>query len=66
MAGWKPEKIRAELVLHGKKQIDIARSLGVSPTIVGSVIKNTRTSRRVRREIAKAVNSTVNEIWAIF
>lgn len=66
MAGWKPEKIRAELILHGKRQTEIAKKLGVSPVIVANVIKNTRTSGRVRKEIAKAVKSTVKEIWPIF
>ena len=58
-----PIEIKVALIRAKKTQAQIARKLGVSKVIVTHVIKNQRTSHRVRRAIAKAIGRRINELW---
>lgn len=58
-----PREIRAELMLRGIKQQEIADSLGVSASHVSHVIDGKRTSERVQRAIAKAIGRPVHQVF---
>lgn len=58
-----PREIRAELVLRGIKQREIADALGVSETVVSLVIDRKRRSQRVQRAIARAIGRPVHEVF---
>lgn len=63
--GMTPREIRAEMVLHGVKMVDIARAAGVTPGMIHQVVYSIGRNKgfRVRPYIAKAIGKTVEEIW---
>ncbi|WP_425058402.1 hypothetical protein SCACP_30520 [Sporomusa carbonis] len=63
MPGLTPEEIRAELILRKIKQVDIARSLGVSQAAVNRVISGDSVSQKIREEIAAILGRPVATIW---
>jgi len=59
----KPQKIKALLIEHGEKQIDIARSLGVSSSSVNMCINGKFVSRRIREAIATKARAPFEQMW---
>lgn len=58
-----PNEIRAELIRHGVKVIDIAQQCGIKHPNVSAVIAGQRPTAYIREAIAKAINKPVTEIW---
>ena len=58
-----PIEIKIDLIRANILQSQIARKLGVSKVIITNVIKGRRTSRRVKKAIAKAIGRRVEELW---
>lgn len=58
-----PRERKAELVLKGIKQADIARRLGVAPTHVSDVVYGRRRSVRVEKAIAEALGRPAPEVF---
>lgn len=58
-----PQDIKKLLIDRDMTQAQIARSLDVSPTIVSLVIKYKRTTPRIRRGIADAMNVPYLLVW---
>lgn len=56
-------KVKGMLVTAGIKQVDIARSLRVSTSFVCHALRGQRVGHRVRRQIAKLLNRSVQELW---
>ena len=59
----RPEEIRAAMHLKKTSQVEIARALGRSKTLVNRVITGLTRSDTVQREIAKAIGMEVERIW---
>lgn len=60
--------IRALLVLHNINQSELARNIGISQTLVNSVITGRRRGvkkkgRLVREAVAQALGVKVEELW---
>jgi predicted transcriptional regulator len=51
------------MVLKGVKQVDIARSLGVTPGTVSAIVSGKRASLRIRREIARLLHIEMKDLW---
>jgi len=49
-------QIKIELLKRGIKQVDIARALGVSRSVVSHVIAGRRRSRRVEKYIRRLIS----------
>jgi lambda repressor-like predicted transcriptional regulator len=60
---WNPEKIQDELRKTGITQAGIARDLGVKNSAVSLVVSGKGTSDKVRKHIAKCINTPVEAIW---
>lgn len=60
----KPNKIRALLIEHGEKQVEIARTLGVSHAAVNMCINGTFVSRRIRELIAEKARTPFKKMWS--
>ena len=58
-----PREIRAELILRGINQRQIAAQLGVSESIISHVISGRRRSDRIRRAIARALGKPVHRVF---
>lgn len=58
-----PKEIRIALMRAEVTQATIARSLGVSITMVNHVIEGNSISHRVRRAIADATGIHISRIW---
>ena len=58
-----PTEIRIKMIQHGVTQAGIARSIGVSPSMVNRVIDGLAISDRVRRGVAEAIQTDVKRIW---
>jgi hypothetical protein len=56
-------EIKAFMALADVKGVDIARSLGVTPTWVSLVLRGHKRSARVQGAIAAAVGKPVEELW---
>lgn len=63
--GMTPREIRALMVLHGVKIVDVAKKAGVTPAYVHHTINSTGRNKgyRIRPYIAEAVGKNVNDIW---
>ena len=59
----KPNKIRALLIEHGVKQVEIARTVGVSPASINKCIEGTFVSRRIRELIAERAETPFEKMW---
>lgn len=59
----KVEKIRALLIEHKVKQVDIAKELGLSSGSVNRVISGHYASRRVQEAVAKAAHVPFEKMW---
>ena len=59
----KPNKIRALLIEHGVKQVEIARTFGVSPAAINKCILGTFVSRRIRELIAEKTQTPFEQMW---
>mgnify|MGYP001093293609 CR=1 FL=1 len=57
------EQIKAALLLRGIAQVDVARSLGVSYSMINKTIEGRSVSHRVRTAIAEAIGKDLKEIW---
>lgn len=58
-----PHDIKALLGKKGIRQIQLAKSLRVSPSMVNGVIFKRIVSRRVAGAIAQAADKTISELW---
>lgn len=58
-----PLQRKAALILHGVRQADIARSLGVTATHVSDVVHGRRRSPRVERAIAEALGRSPEDLF---
>jgi len=58
-----PEQIRVQFLLKRVTQMDIARSLGISHTMVCKVIEGKSVSHRVRTAIAETLEIDIKRIW---
>lgn len=56
-------KIKAQLIAKGIKQVDIARTLGISKGVVSQVISGTRQSYRVQEYIARLLHVPFESLW---
>jgi len=56
-------RVKAALVLNGIKQIEIARRLHLTAGTVSAVIAGKRQSARIQRAIARALGTTIEELW---
>lgn len=54
---------KAQLVLHGITIRSIAVRLGVREQTVGQIINGRRTSRRIKTEVARVLNTKVEDLW---
>jgi transcriptional regulator with XRE-family HTH domain len=59
----KPERIKALLKEHGATQSDVARVVGVSPSMVGHVIEGRSKSRVLAMTIADFLDLGVDDLW---
>lgn len=59
----KPEQIKALLKENGATQSDVARVVGVSPSMVGHVIEGRSKSRVIAMTIADFLERSVEELW---
>jgi lambda repressor-like predicted transcriptional regulator len=55
--------IKSQLILQGIEIQDIAKDVGVSPTMVGFVVAGKRKSLRVRKAIARKLRMDITDIW---
>lgn len=58
-----PHDIKALLGKKGIRQIQLAKSLRVSPSMVNGVIFKRIVSRRVAGAIARAAGKPISELW---
>ncbi len=58
-----PTEIKIELLKAGINQNQIAKKLGVVPTLVSQVVHGVRPVKRVRQAIADAVGKPIEELW---
>lgn len=58
-----PREIRAQLILRGIRQQDIADQLGVRASSVSQVIDRKARSARIERAIARAIGRPVHEVF---
>lgn len=63
LKNWSPEKIQEELRKTGITQAGIARDLEVLSSSVSLVISGKGISDKIRRHIARCINTPVEEIW---
>jgi len=56
-------KIKANLILAGVTQSEIARSLGIKVASVNDVVSGKRKNPRIRSAIAEAIGKPVEKIW---
>lgn len=64
--GMTPNEIKAELVLHGVKMVDIAKKAGVTSGAVHQTINRNGGNYkgyRIRKYIAEAIGKPVEMIW---
>jgi lambda repressor-like predicted transcriptional regulator len=59
----KPAEIRGTLVTREITNTEIARECGVSPTMVGHVIKGKRKPLHIRLAIARRLGMDIRDIW---
>lgn len=55
--------VRSLLVLHGIRNRDLARAIGVSEAFVSMVLHGKEESRRVKQFIAQALGIKVEKLW---
>jgi predicted transcriptional regulator len=55
--------IKSLMVLRGIKQVDIAKKLRVSQPAVSQTLMGKIDSKRIKREIANALNESVHKLW---
>ena len=58
-----PQAIRAELILFGVQQKDIAARLHVHRSAVANTIAGRIASQRIRDAVARAIRRSVQELW---
>lgn len=58
-----PRAIRAELILRGVLQQDIAARLHVNHSAVANTIAGRIKSERIRAAVARAIGRSVDEVW---
>jgi lambda repressor-like predicted transcriptional regulator len=58
-----PADIQAHLKKAAVTQAEIARSLGVTPTSVSSVIHGRYRSDRIRLAISRAIGHPISQLW---
>ena len=56
-------KVKSLMVLHGIKQLAIAKKCGVTQAAVAWVVMGRNKSKRIRAAIAEAVGKRVEELW---
>lgn len=56
-------KIKALIVLNRTSVSEIARRAGVTRQWVSLVVNGHKTSRRIRKAVASAVNKRVEDLW---
>ncbi len=56
-------KIKAQMMLRGVRQIDVARKLKCSSTAVRKVISGVPCSNRIKAEIAIRLGTTPAKLW---
>lgn len=61
--GWTSREIRAQLVLLGITQLDIAKAEGLTQQAIGMAIQGARQGLKARKAVAKALGKPVEEIW---
>jgi transcriptional regulator with XRE-family HTH domain len=64
----KEHYIKALLILHGVKQMDLVEKFGVSQPYISQIVKGSRKpvkkqGRLVRQAIAEALGMKVEELW---
>jgi len=58
-----PTERKVLLLRAGITQTDIARELGITKNSINQEIHDRRTSKRIRKAIARAVDRPVEELW---
>jgi lambda repressor-like predicted transcriptional regulator len=58
-----PLEIKIEILKTGVNQNQIAKKVGVTPTLVSQVIYGIRPTRYVREAIAEVIGKPVEELW---
>ena len=58
-----PREIKAMLVFHGVKIVEIASCLGVSQAAVSRTIQGDTVSAKIRQKIADEIGRDVQELW---
>ena len=56
-------EIKANLLLRGITQVEIARRLGVTKTWVSLIVNHKASSERVQRYIARLLNLPYEQVW---
>ena len=64
-SGMLPNEIRAAMLVANIQNLDIAKTLGISPELVSQTIHRNpgRKGYRIREAIAKALGQTYEKIW---
>lgn len=55
--------IRSLMILHGIKQGDIAKKLGVSQPAISQVLMGKIDSKKIKKEVARKLRRSVRELW---
>lgn len=58
-----PQEIKAELVRHKAKQVEIARACGKSPQLVHDVIGGARRNPAIEQEVAARIGRSVSDVF---
>ncbi len=56
-------RIKALLILQGKKQVEIARKLRITRSAVSRVVSGRSRSPRIRKAVADVLGMAVEELW---
>lgn len=60
-----PTDLKIILMKEGITQADIARDIGVKPSVVSCVVNGKERSKRVETAIAKLINKNRAEVWPL-
>lgn len=56
-------RVKSLLVLNGIKQVTIARELSVRPSSVSLIVSGKKTSKRIRKAIARMLKMKIEDLW---
>ena len=59
----KPAEIRGALVTREITNAEIARELGITPTMVGYVIRGKKKTLYIRQAMARRLNLPITDLW---